>query len=472
MLPTKLAFVDLETTGLSAVHDRIIEVGIVRVENNEIVKTYSSLVNPDRYIPNGIEVLTGIFPQDLEKAPSFRMIADEIEEILEDCVFVAHNVRFDYGFLRNEFKRISRSYSSRHFCTAKLSRTLFPNHHSHNLDSIIERFGFTCENRHRAFDDARILFDFYKKAQELFPQDALADVIKRGMKQPTLPQHLLQKDVSTLPDTSGVYIFYGDNGTPLYVGKSKHIRDRVLSHFSNDYTSVKEMNLSQQVKHIETIETAGELGALMTESELVKKLQPLYNRMLRHASKLTAVKVREDKFGYQEVFLESVQQVFPDEISSILGIFRSQRQAKEFLIKIAKEYNLCERLLSLEKTSGECFSYRLGGCKGACVQKEKPFVYNMRFVEAFHKHRLKQWPFSGPILIEETSEEKKEYFLVNKWCLLGRFTSDIHEAANEATYTYTFDKDIYKLLVSFILNPNNQKSIKQLTPAFQQLTLS
>src|SRR5438445_552997 len=154
MLPAKIAFVDIETTGARSFYDRIIEIGILRVENNELVRTFHSLLNPQAYVPKEIELLTGIRAEDVETAPTFRQVKDQILEALEDCIFVAHNVRFDYGFLRNEFKREEISFSAKHFCTVRLSRLLYPRYKKHNLDSLIERLQIPCENRHRALDDA------------------------------------------------------------------------------------------------------------------------------------------------------------------------------------------------------------------------------------------------------------------------------------------------------------------------------
>src|SRR5437868_4812001 len=168
MLPKKLAFVDIETTGGRSFYDRVLEIGILRVEENQIVKTFHSLINPQAYIPPEITLLTGITARDIENAPTFRQIKDEILETLTDCIFVAHNVRFDYGFLKNEFQRENISFKSKHFCTVRLSQILYPMHRHHNLNAIIERFNFHCEQRHRALDDAQILFEFYKKIQEQF----------------------------------------------------------------------------------------------------------------------------------------------------------------------------------------------------------------------------------------------------------------------------------------------------------------
>lgn len=463
MLPQKLAFVDIETTGLGVTRDRIIEIGILRVENNTLVNTYNTLINPQGFVSPFSLQLTGITEGDLAKAPTFYEVMDDIYNLLQDCVFVAHNVRFDYGFIRNEFKRHEKTYSAKHFCTVKLSQRLFPTFRKHNLDAIIERFNISCTNRHRAFDDAAVLWEFYQKLQSSFDSEILEKAIAGGLKKPSTPLHITHESIDLLPEKPGVYIFYGENQTPLYVGKSVNIQERVKSHFASDYASAKEMNIAQQIRNIETITTSGELGALIKESQLVKKLQPLYNRQLRVMRKMYVLKKKINTDDYPEISLEMIDTIDPKDLSIILGIFRSKRQAKDFLIPLVKEYNLCEKLLSLEKTASSCFAYRLAICRGACVKEESPLTYSMRFAEAFGKHTIKPWPFLGPVVISEKDELEKtaEYFVVDKWCLLDQYNESETALFQSRSHPYVFDLDTYKLLVRFLEKRKNWRHVKQ-----------
>lgn len=465
MLPDKLAFVDVETTGTRAAYDRIIEIGILRVENNKLVKTFHSLFNPQTYIPAEITRITGLTGADLENAPSFRSMKDEILEALADCVFVAHNVRFDYSFLMNELKRENITFSSKHFCTVKLSRLLYPAHRHHNLSALIERFNFSCPNRHRALDDARVLYDFYQKVQTEFAPEQLSEMIKKTMKKPSLPLNLPQTALDNLPTKPGVYMFYGENGAPLYIGKSVNIRNRVLSHFSADIHSSTEMKIAQQINSVETVTTAGELGALFLESKLIKEQLPLYNKMSRIKHELISIKTKPNSKGYYEVFLEPIKSINVEELDSFFGFSRSRRQAKALLAATAKEFELCEKLLGLEKTSTSCFAYRLDRCKGACIGKENPTIYNLKFETAFASMKIKTWPYSGPILIEESEfETKKEYFLIDKWCFLGSITVDTEgNQKTDLMNDLTFDLDIYKILRQFLRKPENKKKIRPVT---------
>ncbi len=455
MLPEKLAFVDIETTGVSLRLDRIIEIGILQVENNTVKKTFQSLIDPQRFIPDEIEQLTGIGKEQLENAPTFRSVAEDILEMIpSDYIFVAHNVRFDYGFLRYAFESFGSSFSRKHFCTVKLSRLLTPAVRGHNLDSIIQRYNIVCKKRHRAFDDARVLWDFYSLSQKLFPEEKLSESIRILLRRPAVPLHIPENILDALPEACGVYIFYGQEGMPLYIGKSKNIKERVLSHFSSDHTVPIEMKISQQVYSIETTVTPGELGALFLESLLIKKMQPLYNRKLRLKRNMILLRKKRNSDGYMTVDFEQAEKITYAERESIVGVFSSKKRAKEFLLSITKKHLLCQKLLSLEKTKKACFGYRLETCKGACIGKEKSIHYNLRFALAIAEHKIKQWPFKGPIVIEE-GEEAKQTFIFDNWCLLGGSLSNSYHDGSFIGSDSSFDFDTYKILLGFLRSPKN-----------------
>lgn len=461
-IPQKIAFVDTETTGLRASYDRIIEIGILRIENKKQVKKFNSLLDPGVYISPEITNLTGISAKDLEGAPTFRQISDELEEILKDCVFVAHNVRFDYAFLKQEFKRLGKSFSPKQICTVKLAKKLFPNLRSHNLDSIIENFKIKCKNRHRAFDDAKVLWDFYKIAQKRVSEEIFLEKINQCLKKLSLPINISQNTFDKLPESPGVYIFYGKNGAPLYIGKSINLKERVLSHFSSDHSSSVEMKISQQIESIETIQTVGELGALLLESTLIKKHQPLYNKVLRTKRQLIILKQIKDEDGYEKVIMETVSTIDPLSLNTILGVFKNVRSAKDFLISLAKTHFLCEKLLGLEKTTKSCFGQRLGRCFGACIKKESALKYNIRFLTAFAGAKFQSWPFGGPILIQEKQEQddKHEFFVIDQWCFLGSIKKSEDSVNEMLKQEYSFDLDTYKILHRFFKSEKKLKTVK------------
>ncbi|HSW97454.1 MAG TPA: exonuclease domain-containing protein [Candidatus Saccharimonadales bacterium] len=462
---TNFAFLDIETSGMTLRRDRIIEIGILRVENNKLVNTFQTLINPELPISPFIEQMTGIKKESLESAPLFAEIKEKILELLDNCILVAHNARFDYGFLKREFSYIEQPFSIKHCCSVKLSRLLYPQWRRHNLDELINRLNFTCENRHRAFDDAKVLWDFFQTAQKEFSKEVFEKAIETVMKRPSLPIGISLNTIDTLPEAPGVYIFYGDQEIPLYIGKSINLRERVLSHFAADHASGKEMQISQQITHIEIIKTAGELGALFTEAKLIKEKQPVYNKKLRNAHKLIKLVKKETKEGYQTVTQEIVTKITADEIENIVGIFKSKKQIETFLFEIAKQKKLCHKLLGIEKTKSACFPYRLGQCNGACINKELPLSYNMRFIMAISEKKIKSWPFNGPIAIGEENVEngKKEMFVVDKWCYLGSYDASSYPSLNFNKQEYIFDVDMYKILYSYLLKKENYKYVKQLS---------
>jgi DNA polymerase-3 subunit epsilon len=471
-LPNKLVFLDTETTGGSLRTDRVIEIGMLRVENGQVVKTFNSLINPQRYVPPEIELLTGISGAMVDTAPTFFELKDQILEMMEDAVFVAHNARFDYGFIKTELKRLGINFSAKQLCTVKLSRNLYPQHSHHNLSVIIERFGFQIKNRHRAFDDAEVLWKFYQQIQQEFSLELVEAAVNKAQKRPSIPTGLSTEILDSLPETPGVYIFYGESGLPLYVGKSVNIRDRVLSHFSADHTSSTELKITQQIRSIEAIQTEGELGALLKEAYLVKKMQPLYNRKLRQKNKLLVLKYAQNENEYFYCSFGIQEAIDPLEIDKVIGVFRSKKSLQEFLFSIAKEHQLCEKLLGVDKTSTACFGYRLGRCKGACTNKEKPLFYNFRFMNILGRMKFKKWPFEQPIIIDDYSHDGSscDSFIINNWCVLGKINSE--GTKMDTVLDVGFDLDTYKILNSCLNKPKYSKHLRLIKPEqLQQIQL-
>lgn len=446
MIPARLSFIDVETTGMSPQYDRVIEVGIIRVEDAHVVAEYNKLLNPERYIHPMIQTLTGISPEEIEHAPTFAEEKDEIYELLKDSVFVAHNARFDYAFLKSEFSRFEMPFTARQLCTARLSRLLFPRFRHHGLSALIERFGFSCEHRHRAYDDAQVLLQFYRRIISEVEPKKLLETFNKVLRRPALPSLLNQEILDSLPESPGVYQFYDRDKVLLYVGKAVDVRSRVLSHFTQDYLSVKELSLSRQVADIKVTPTAGELGALIRESALVKQEQPVYNRQLRRARKLIIVKKSRTKEGYDTVVIETAFDIDAADLEVIMGMFKSKNQATQFLEYLSEKYSLCKKLLGTEHGTGSCFGYHLNTCKGGCRGEESHQKYNARFLLAFAENRIKPWYFDKPVEVVEKCREtgKTERFILDKWCILQNETDDVSEPE------YHFDLDTYKIIARYL----------------------
>ncbi len=465
MYDSELAIVDVETTGLSAQFNRVIEIAVVRVRGNEVVETYSSLVDPGVTIPPYVEGLTGITNGDLKGAPDFSAIRNDVMRVLEGAVFVAHNARFDYDFIKEEFRRARMMFSAKCLCTMRLSRRLFPEQRKHGLDSIMGRFGLQCSSRHRALGDAMLLWDFIKAIKGRFEESTLKQAFAKVLKTPVFPPLVDESAVKNLPESTGVYIFRNQDGGPLYVGKSTNIRGRVLSHFSDGSASAREDHFSRQTTDIKAIETAGEFGALILETRLIKELQPLYNRRSRAAKRLVVAKKAGNESGYITVRLEQTDFIDPGDLENIVGIFKSTKQAKEFFREAASQQRLCPRMLGLEKGGEECTSRESGKCEGACTGAEPPSQYNLRFAMATTGRSVRAWPFSGPVLIEEKAGNGTagDAFLMDKWCLLASFEFDEHGPREKFSGDYIFDYEIYRILLHYLMRPGNKPRLREIT---------
>lgn len=465
MIPDKIfSIVDIETTGGSIHYDRITEIGIIQVQNGQIIHEFKTFFQPNKKLSPWITELTGITNTMLRGAPKFREKAQEIFEMLDGTVFVAHNARFDYSFIKAEMKRAEITFNGPILCTVRLSRGLFPEHKKHSLDALIERFQLEYENRHRAYDDALMVKKFIDLLPNFHTQEAIEAQVRKQLKQYVVPSKVPEHLIKNLPERPGIYKFYGKDNSLLYVGKSINIRERVLSHFTESRVSSKELTMFSELEFIDWQETYGELGALLLESSLVKDESPIHNRRLRRIRKMTLMKKKLDKNGYATVDIYDSEHLEPSEAESILGIFRSKKQAEGFLDLVSKKHQLCPKMMGIEKCNSSCFSYRLGKCSGACMGEEIQIIFNTRFDQAFEEVRIKSWPFPGPILVKEAGEEADEgaLFLLDKWCLLGEgnFSQDGY---NLKTNAYTFDFDQYKILSSYLLKKAKKGSIERIT---------
>ena len=474
-----LAFVDIETTGGSYKFARVLEVGVVRVEDNRIVATYKTLLDPGTPVPAMITRLTGITNADIVGAPTFAAVAPELAEILEGAVFVAHNVQFDYGFLRMEFQRLGVPFRPRLLCTVKLSRTLYPEVRGHKLSDLITRHGFAVNARHRAFDDAEVLWQFYKRVLGEFDLDAVDVAIAAQMRKQSVPSELDGSIVDGLPDGPGVYIFEDEAGAPLYVGKSISIRKRVLSHFTDFHNRSVERRIAADIRNIRTVLTHGELGALLTESRLVKELQPLHNRRLRRRERVTLVVRHLDEEGYMRLSLQNAIVIDPAATGEIMAVYATPIRARESLHIIARNFYLCPKLMNLEKAANGCFQVQLKKCRGACIGRETADEYNGRFMAGFENQRLHAWPYHSPVLITETTPTLggKEGFVVDQWCLVSRIREDEDGHVEVVRQDYDFDLDMYKIIRSYLANERNRRSIRIMSPSqlagmFEALTFS
>ncbi len=447
---TTFAFLDLETTGGSTAYDRITEIGIRFWRDGQVVDEWQTLLNPRIRIPAFIERYTGITNEMVADAPLFEDIADEFEERLKGTVFVAHNARFDYGFVKAEFRRLMRPFAAKVLCTVKLSRRLYPEHKRHNLDALIQRHNLGTVQRHRAMGDVIAMLGFFERALVEHGQLQVEEAVRTLLQRPSVPSHMPPDVLDEVPAVPGVYRFYGENDLLLYVGKSTNIAQRIASHFSGDHNTSKGIRLSQSMRRLEWTETAGELGALLLELRQIKTLRPMYNRRSRAAKTLWSIELTSNEQGYLQARL--VQQIEPHQLGLYYGLFRSKKDAQRALTGIAAKNDLCNKLLDLEpeQPPGPCFQRTLGRCKGACEGLEDVTRYNLRVQIAFHSLRLKTWPWQGPVGVREHNPVtgRTDILIIYNWMHVATVHSEeeLHDLSLRGT-AVTFDADSYRLVV-------------------------
>jgi DNA polymerase III subunit epsilon len=472
MFAPDIAFVDLETTGATATRDRITEIGILRVVDGELVEEWSTLVDPERSIPEDIRILTGISNEMVRGKPTFAELAREVHDRLDGHVFVAHNARFDYGFLKNEFRRCGLAFTADVLCTVRLSRRLHPEAHGHSLDALVARHGLqeaffpdasgARTGRHSALGDARAIWRFVQALYRDRVAEEIESAVRRLLKVPSLPPQLSPDALENLPEGPGVYRFYGVNGLPLYIGKSVNLRERIRSHFSSDYRSANDVRISSEIRRIEVDETAGDLGALLREARLVKELLPLHNHRLRRKRDACFVRLpglssppevlmaKDIDWASQ---LSSRRGVTDDAAQPLYGPFATRQRVRAMLEAVAAEHALCWRLLGWEKRGGPCFARQVGKCRGACLGEETAEVHNLRLATALAKHRVAEWPWAGPIAIRERHPEARfeEAHVFDRWCHVGTARDEEELAAlAETRVEIDFDPDIYRILASYL----------------------
>ncbi|UTF60655.1 exonuclease domain-containing protein [Gilvimarinus sp. DA14] len=457
-----LAIVDIETTGGNVTRDRITEIGIVTVDDKG-VHEWSTLINPGMAIPKTVQALTGIDNEMVADAPRFEQVAKQIWLRLEGKVFIAHNVRFDYGFIRNAFADLGFPVQLNLLCTVKLSRALYPEFKRHGLEAIIQRFDIPTSARHRALADARATYHFLTIAQQEKTAAAFMTAVQGQTRRPSLPPGLEPGVIERLPNTPGVYYFYGDNDNLLYIGKSINVRKRVMSHFSADKASAKAMAMCQQIRDIQAEPTTGELSALLLESAEIKKHQPIFNRRLRRLSKLYTLQLQEDDAGLLRPHILPVGEA--QRQLKMYGLFPSQKKARNALLEAAKPAGLCDHVVLTDTPAVvACMGWQLNRCRGLCTGSISTVQHNVWMMESLAKLALQAWPYPGPVCLLEHAQNGEQYtaFLIDNWCLLASQSGigepdmdDLRASAAEPA----LDRDLYRYLSKAILKGAQQTQL-------------
>jgi DNA polymerase-3 subunit epsilon len=306
--------------------------------------------------------------------------------------------------------------------------------------------------RHRALGDAQLIHQFWEQLQHTQEAGIIAAIVKKLVGRSSLPSQIDRSLIDDLPDTPGVYLFYGENDLPLYIGKSTHIKQRVLSHFSADHSHSKEMSLSQQLRRIDWIETAGEVGALLLEAKLIKTLQPSHNRRLRRSNALCAWQLNQltEHLSPKLTWADDLDFGAQD---NLYGLYRNQRDAQKALRNIADDNHLCLSVLGIEKTAKgrPCFARQLQKCQGACVGEESPLAHAGRLQQAMTKLKLATWPYAGAVGLKEA----EDLHIIDHWCYLGTAKNEVEVHDIVVGNRPAFDKDTYMILSKALKKSKN-----------------
>ena len=377
------AIIDIETTGLSPQRNKITEIAVYIYDGEKIIDEFSSLINPECYISPNITKITGITNEMVGKAPKFWEVAKNIVLLTEGKTFVAHNASFDYNFIRHEFKSLGYDFKREKLCTVQLSRKIIPGRKSYSLGKLCNELKIPLNGRHRAAGDAMATVKLF---EYLLLQDSSLAGLKSGKF-----FNLQSSTIKKLPDDTGVYYLYNQQGDIIYIGKSKNIRTRILSHFNNEKTG-RALKMMDETYDISYELTGSDLIAQLLESDEIKNHKPKYNRRQRRKSNHYGIYSSINAFGYICFRVDKIGEEVP------LIAFNLAKEARERLYHLSEEYELCQKLCGLYETAGACFYYQLKQCKGACVQKEAVEGYNLRANE----------------LIQNLSYDNQSFFIIDK----------------------------------------------------------
>ncbi|MBL4662999.1 MAG: GIY-YIG nuclease family protein [Flavobacteriaceae bacterium] len=400
--------IDVETTGQT---NRITEISIFKYNGTTVIDEFTSLVNPEDFIPPHITALTGIDNAMVANAPYFSDIAKEVLRITEETIFVAHNVNFDYNVIHGEFKRLNIDFRRKKLCTVRLSRKLIPGFRSYSLGKLCANLGIKIEGRHRARGDAEatvILFQMLLTQEN--SETIFTEFLNKNSKEATLPAHLPKEVFEALPNAPGVYYFRNKKGKIIYVGKAKDIKKRVLSHFYNK--KQKELDLCRETGHIDFELSGSELIALLMEDAAIKNNYPQYNVVSKRSPRSFAIFSYTDRTGIVHLAFNTVKGAPNPHL-----ILYSQQQCRLVLEQICSKFELCPKFCHLQENVASCSHYAIETCKGVCCSKEDPVTYNERVALAITHIRAS----NQNLILKEKGRNMNEdaFILVRNGIYLG-----------------------------------------------------
>jgi len=357
------AVVDIETTGSYAAANGITEIAIVIHDGEKVLHFYESLVNPQVPIPYFIQRLTGINNEMVANAPLFSEIASQVNELLQDKIFVAHNVNFDYSFVKHHLQACGFELDTKKLCTVRLARKVLPGLNGYSLGKLTQQLNINHANHHRAGGDALATADLLAIITGKDTGGAIAAMLKGRNSEQYLPPHLPVAELEKLPSCAGVYYFYNAAGKAIYVGKAVNIRKRVKSHFSNNKTSKQKQDFLKETYRISYKECATELMAHILESAEIRKLWPVHNRSQRGYLARFGLFVYEDMQGFTRLAVEKIRRSVKP-----VYTFNTITEGHFMLRELVEQFGLCTRLCNVT-THPEC---------GCAETHQAPADYNAK----------------------------------------------------------------------------------------------
>ncbi|MGN6398023.1 MAG: exonuclease domain-containing protein [Mucilaginibacter sp.] len=369
------AIVDIETTGGHASANGITEIAICIHNGKKVVERYTTLVNPGREIPIYISALTGITNDMVQNAPPFEDVAHDIYHLLNNKIFVAHNVNFDYSFVRHHLAATGYELRCNKLCTVRLGRKIMPGLPSYSLGKLCKHLNIENESRHRAAGDAEATAQLFSLLLQKDTNNHITAALKQNSKEQVLPANLPKQDVDALPQCPGVYYFHNEKGKVIYVGKAKNLKKRVCSHFTGNNPGPQRQEFLRNIHHI-TFEVCGtELVAFVLEAVEIKRLWPKYNRSLKRFEHAFSLYAFEDQRGYIRLAVDKHRKM-TGAIYSCNTLF----EGRSILMQLIDTFRLCPKLCFIQNNSASCTGANTGNC--ACEGHESVQDYNERVGQA------------------------------------------------------------------------------------------
>lgn len=450
------AIVDIETTGSYAAAAGITEISIQIFDGERVTESFETLVNPGKAIPRYIQAFTGITNEMVQDAPFFEDVAETVFTLLQGNIFVAHNVNFDYSFLKSSLAVCGYTLHSKKLCTVRLSRQIFPGFPSYSLGNLCRSLDIKINDRHRAGGDAAATVTLLQKLLAADGKGAIAAALNRASKEAILPPHVPKAHFEALPSTPGIYYFHDAKGKVVYVGKAKDIRSRVNSHFSNNSDSKQKQNFLRTVHAITFQQTATELMAAILESTEIKRLWPAFNVSQKKAEELFGIFVYEDQNGYMRLAIEKKRKN-----NAPIYTFHYKVDGHGVLRKLMKEFSLCPKLCFMQTSTDACVGMTEDHCHGACEKKEPAAAYNDRVLQAISS--LTRRP-SYVVLDKGLTDDEVSCIMVVQGSFFGmgylprNFEITSEKAIRDYITPYKDNSTIRALLTSFVsANPERVK---------------